>query len=362
MRLTVLSVAFPLTAVSSDTAGGAEQIVAHLDEALTRLGHESIVVACEGSRICGALAPTPRWDGDLNDEVRRWAQQQHRLAMESVLSRRRIDVVHMHGLDWHAYLPPAGPPVLATLHLPPGWYPPGVFQLRRPGLHLNCVSRSERRACPPSSLPLHVVENGVPVDRLLSRARKRNYAVALGRVCPEKGFHVALDAARRAAVPLLLAGEVFRYPDHQRYFESEILPRLDDRRKFIGCVNMPRKRRLLTGARCLLAPSLAPETSSLAAMEALACGTPVIAFASGALPEIVEHGRTGFIVRDEREMADAIGDAATLDPTECRRAARERFSADRMARDYLRVYESMLSSASAERDALAVGRHGRRSA
>ena len=102
--------------------------------------------------------------------------------------------------------------------------------------------------------------------------------MALGRICPEKGYHIALDAAARAGVPMVLAGEVFRYPAHEQYFRDEIAPRLDASRRFIGPVGLHRKRRLLSEARCLLAPSLAPETSSLVAMEALACGTPVIAF------------------------------------------------------------------------------------
>lgn len=123
----------------------------------------------------------------------------------------------------------------------------------------------------------------------------------------------------------------------------EIVPRLDGRRRFLGPVPFARKRRLLSAARCLLVPSLAPETSSLVAMEALACGTPVIAFASGALPDVVEDGVTGFIVRDEREMARAIHHAERIDPETCRTAARERFSIHRTAARYLALYGRLAS-------------------
>ena len=173
---------------------------------------------------------------------------------------------------------------------------------------------------------------------------RRDYAAALGRICPEKGFHLALDAARTAGVSLLLAGAVFRYAAHEAYFAREIAPRLDHRRRFLGPLGFVAKRRLLGAARCLLVPSLVAETGSLVAMEALACGTPVIAFPNGALADVVEHGVTGFLVRDEHEMAEAIGQAGSLDREACRAAARERFSAARMVGQYLDLYRRLASS------------------
>src|SRR5207302_6756652 len=128
---------------------------------------------------------------------------------------------------------------------------------------------------------------------------------------------------------------------HQQYFHQSILPHLDGLHRFLGPVGLRRKRRLLGGARCLLAPSLAPETSSLVAMEALASGTPVIAFPAGALADIVEHGRTGFLVEDERQMAEAIHRAGTLDPEVCRESARTRFALTRMTERYLTLYQEL---------------------
>jgi glycosyltransferase involved in cell wall biosynthesis len=165
--------------------------------------------------------------------------------------------------------------------------------------------------------------------------------VALGRICPEKGFHLALDAARRARVPLLLAGSVFPYPEHRRYFEEEIRPRLDGQRRWIGPVAGAAKRRLLAAARCLLAPSLAPETSSLVAREALAAGTPVVALRAGALAETVEPGRTGVLVDHPEGLADAIDEARRLDPEECRGVARARFPVRRMLDQYLDAYRRL---------------------
>ena len=341
MSLSVLSVAYSLAPVGPDAAGGAEQVLTQLDAALVRAGHRSLVVACGGSECAGTLIPTPAPPPRLSEHAQRQAQTRHHEAILSALEHWPVDLIHMHGIDFHQYLPPPGVPVLVTLHLPPHWYPPEVFQGMRPDTWLHCVSAAQRRTCPPAGNLLPEVPNGVPVEQLDTRVRKRGYAVALGRICPEKGYHYALDAATLAGIPLLLAGELFPYPAHQRYFHDEVAPRLAGPHRCIGRVGLRRKRRLLGAARCLLVPSLAPETSSLVAMEALACGTPVVAFRAGALPEIVEHGVTGFLVDDVREMADAIHAAADLDPEACRSAARQRFSVDAMIQRYFALYEQL---------------------
>ncbi|MCU6550980.1 glycosyltransferase, partial [Klebsiella pneumoniae] len=180
------------------------------------------------------------------------------------------------------------------------WYPPEIFDLKRPQTYLHCVSAAQHRACPAHASLRPVIENGVPLETFATRHGKRRFVMALGRICREKGFHLALDAARAADWPLLLAGQVFPYAAHQDYFDRWIVPRLDAQRRFLGPVGRVRKRRLLSAARALLIPSLAPETSSLVAMEALACGTPVIGFRTGALPDLIEPGVTGFIVDNER--------------------------------------------------------------
>lgn len=341
MPLTVLNVGYPFASVSPRTAGGAEQILSLLDGALVDEGHRSIVIAPEGSECRGLLLPTAKVDKQLDENKHAEACDRHLSMIEQALSDFAIDVVHMHGIDFHRYLPRTRVPIIITLHLPPSWYPPEIFTPRRENVHLVCVSRSQHRSCPPHAEIEAVIENGVPLNQFQLTMKKERYAVAMGRICPEKGFHVALDAAQKAHIPLHLAGEVFGYAAHQRYFKEEVKPRLNPPHRFLGPVGRDEKCSLLAHARCLVVTSLVDETSCLVAMEAMACGTPVVALRRGALSEVVVHGRTGFLVDTPAELPDAIMAANQLDPRICRQHAERYFSGAQTATRYLRLYRHL---------------------
>lgn len=341
MALTVLSVAYPFAPVSPDTAGGAEQVLSMLDRALVAAGHRSIVVACQGSVTAGRLIPVPRVVGGFDDTVRTQAEQRHRSVIAAALARWHVDVVHMHGIDFHSYLPPPGPAVLATLHLPIDWYPAEALHMQRRDVWLNCVSSSQHAEA--GSLPnlLPPIENGVDVDLYVRNPVRRDFALMLGRICPERGIHLAIEAAKRAGIPLLICGDVYPYSTHRRYFREEVLPRLDDLRRYLGPVGLARKRRLLASARCVLMPSLVTEASFLVAREAAAAGTAVIAFRQGTLVDTVEHGRTGFLVDDVDGMVAAIRSVAEISRKTCREVAQRRFCVERMVDQYFSVYERL---------------------
>lgn len=338
--LTILNVASPYVPVGPGSVGGAEQIVHHIDTALVATGNRSLVVASAASRVAGTLIATPPATlADAAANARVW--DIHRAAVTRACAEHDIDLVHIHGVEFHRYLPPPGVPVLVTLHMPADWYPAYEISHPRPRMWFSCVSACQAALFSASPAMLAPIANGIDIEAFGGPHARRRFALYLGRISPEKGVHLAIEAARRAGCPLLVAGEVFAGRRAQAYFRDEIAPRLDRRRRFIGPLGPSRKRRFLAAARCLLVPSEFAETGSLVTMEAMASGTPVIGFARGVLPSFIAHGRTGFVVEDVEEMAAAIARCDEIDTRVCRREAEQRFSAEAMTGRYLADYRDL---------------------
>jgi len=345
MALTVLSVAYPLAPVSANAVGGAEQVLSVLDRALTHAGHRSLVVACEGSQVSGRLIELPSMSAPYTQSSIAKALDVARAAVERTLESTHVDVVHIHALDFAAVLPRrANVSTLVTLHLPRDFYPHALPQ-QRENVLFNCVSAAQHATFKELGRALLApIENAAFIEAIDAPVRQ-NFALVLARICYEKGIHLAIDAAQLAMMPLIIAGQVFPYETHQTYFNESIEPRLNAQCRFVGAVRGREKRRLLSTARCVLVPSLATETSSLVALEALACGTPVVAFDRGALREIIEQGRTGFLVNSIEEMAQAMQACEYIASQTCRETARRRFSLERMINSYFSLYERLARNA-----------------
>ncbi len=349
MTLTIVSVAYPFAPVTADPAGGAEQVLAQLDRALVVAGHRSIVVAPEGSVTAGELMTIPGPVGEIDDVQRAATYAQLTTVLRELLHFDSVDLVHLHGIDFAEYIPRRNVPVLVTLHLPLDWYPPEMMTSAQDAIWFNPVSAEQvavnhihaNASVISNAHLLSPIENGVDIDLYTPATMKQDYALILGRVAPEKGFHDALDAAKLASVPLLAAGTVFPYAAHQWYFDQQLIPRFDATRRWLGAAHGAAKRRLLAEARCVLIPSTARETSSLVAMEALASGTPVIAYRSGALPSIVDDGVTGFLVDNVAGIAAAMTRINAIDPAVCRKTACERFPLKRTTDAYLQLYNRL---------------------
>jgi glycosyltransferase involved in cell wall biosynthesis len=202
------------------------------------------------------------------------------------------------------------------------------------------VAASEAQVVP--GVPVaRVIHHGIDASTFPIGRGDGGYLLFLGKMTPEKGAHRALEAAFKAGQRLTLAGKV-REPAERWYFERYVAPYLNDRLRFVGEVSQEEKRELLAGASALLFPIRWNEPFGMVMLEALACGTPILAFDEGAAGEVVEEGRTGFLCRDEAHMAELIDRVPELDRSACRAAVEDHFSAERMVAEYLELFSQLV--------------------
>jgi glycosyltransferase involved in cell wall biosynthesis len=331
----------PLTeSVPPRLYGGTERVVSFLTEQLVAMGHDVTLFASGDSRTSAELAPmwpcALRFDATIRDAI-----APHMLMLEQVCQRAdEFDVLHCH-LDYWPFsvFSRQDTPFLTTLH--------GRLDLPElrpvyecfPNVPLVSISDAQRLPLPDSNF-IATVQHGLPVDLLRPRNVNPSYLAFLGRICPEKRPDRAIRIARAAGIPLKIAAKVDRVDE--AYFRDTIRPMIDGRNvELIGEISDAEKPDFLSGAIALLVPIDWPEPFGLVMIEAMACGTPVIAFNRGSVPEIIEHGITGMIVEDEAEAVAAIRQVAALPRAEVRRCFERRFSAERMAEDYLALYRRL---------------------
>ena len=321
--------------------GGTERVVSYLTEELVRLGHDVTLFASGDSQTSARLvacAPRAlRLDPHIRDPL-----PYHLLMMERVRSlAHEFDVLHFH--TDHVHLPlfrPLARKCVTTLH---GRLDlPELTPLLREyaDMPLVSISHAQRRPLPHANWVATVYHGLSDAVCPFNPAPRGNYLAFRGRISPEKGIERAIEIARRAGYPLRVAAKVDRAEED--YWRSRIAPLLSDPRiRFVGEVNEAQKPAFLGNALALLFPIDWPEPFGLAMIEAMSCGTPVIAWPHGSVPEIVEHGVTGFVADSVEAAVSAVRDAERLDREQVRQRFEERFSAARMARDYLAVYRSL---------------------
>jgi glycosyltransferase involved in cell wall biosynthesis len=346
----ILYVAYPMLPVTASVPGGAEQALWTLELEMAARGHATAVAASDGSQVAGKLIVTGTAPTELDVFEQRKSEHEDAVVAEIVRARAAgepYDLIHDEGGSFWQRAREIREPVLATLHLPKTYYWRRAFDAVSINVYFNCVSQSQLRSFVDAPHMLGVVTNGIHVSDFPPPTGERDDSLLwIGRICEEKAPHVAVEVARQVGSPLVLAGDVYRFSYHQSYFEREVWPRLDGSRiRRVQTPSFAEKVKLLSRARALLVTSSVEETSSLVAMEAMACGTPVIAFKRGALPEVVDDGVTGFLVDTAEEMVHAVPDIADIDPQACRRHVERNFAATRMADEYERMYQRVVESA-----------------
>jgi glycosyltransferase involved in cell wall biosynthesis len=340
MRIVV--VAPPWYEVPPRAYGGAEGVCFDLVEGLVSRGHAVTLIGAGMPKTDAEFVATfPVPPSGLASPERVWIELVHAAKAARAIDSIDPDLVHDHSIAGPLASSGRGCPTIATVHGEVGSAAADLYRNLPRDTSLVALSRSQRDLAP--DLPwIEVVHNGIPVDEYPFRRDKDDFVLFLGRLSPVKGPDLAIDAARRAGLPIVLAARCEGSAE-RRYFEEAIEPRLCDGVTWLGEVGSNRKRDLLSRARCLVAPVRWDEPFGLVLIEALACGTPVVALKRGAIPEIVDDGTTGFVRTRPEELPDALLRVDEIDPVACRLHAERRFSVVSMVSGYERTYERVLA-------------------
>ena len=335
----------PLTeAIPPKLYGGTERVVHWLTEELVALGHEVTLFAsgdsCTSAKLEASWPRALRLDGSIRDP-----NALHMLMLEHVRQRAdEFDLLHFH-LDYYPFslFSRQPTPFVTTLHgrldLPEHQPVFDTFS----SAPVVSISNAQRRPLPQANW-VRTIHHGLPEQLLTPQPVKPSYLAFLGRIAPEKGVDRAIRIAEHCGMPLKIAAKVDRAD--QEYFDEEINPLIDGPYvEYIGEITDHEKSAFLSGALALLVPIDWPEPFGLVMIEAMACGTPVIAFNRGSVPEMIEDGVTGFIVEDEEGAIGAVDRLVATVAQRIRERFEQRFTARRMAQDYLAVYRELMESA-----------------
>lgn len=333
----------PLTeSVPPKAYGGTERIVSYLTDKLVEMGHEVSLFA-SGDSITKAklIAPTPialRHNEKLIDPMA------HLFYMLELVQQVKsdFDVIHYHVDYFHfPFSRRNGVPHCTTMHGRLDIEDLQVLFKEFSEIPLISISDSQRKPLPFSNF-VKTIYHGIPADLLHFRKEKGKYLAFIGRTSPEKRLDRAIEIATRAGMLLKVAAKVDKVDI--AYYEKQIKPLLDHPLvEYVGEINELEKNEFLGNASALLFPIDWPEPFGLVMIESMACGTPVIAFRCGSVPEVIDEGKTGFIVNSIKEAVDRVKGIHTLDRQVCRNTFEERFTDHRMAEDYVKIYKDLIA-------------------
>ena len=338
-RLRIAVLAPPWFAVPPTGYGGIEWIVSLLSDGLADAGHDVTLFASGDSRTRAKLSAV--FETAPSEHIgRTFWELRHVLSCYARYDE--FDVINDHSGPPSAVIGGAVPtPVVHTVHGPLDGDPGEIYQAHAkvaPSVGLISISMNQRKPKPDLNW-LANCPNALDLTMYPCKPHRGDYLLFLGRMSPDKGAHRAVAVAMNMGVPLKIAGKC-REPKEQQYFDELVAPHLGPAHdiEYLGEVNHGQKVELLQDARATLFPIDWEEPFGLVMIESMACGTPVVATRWGAVPEVIEDGRTGIIVDDFRLMPAAVEEADKLDPLECRRYVEERFAPERMVADYVDAY------------------------
>lgn len=334
-------IAPPFIAVPPADYGGTELFVAHLAEGLSQLGIE-VVVYTNGE---STVPSDRRWiydrsDWPIKNPSQAFIKSFNHASWAVHEAARDCDVIHLQSAEAVALSRFIKQPTLLTLHGPHDAKISEFYNFY-PEVTYVCISEAQ---CKQESMPkMRTVHHGIDLGQYRLVEHKQQYLSFIGRIAPLKGTHIAIDVAQRTGIPLKIAGDV--QPMYREYFEKKIKPQLDGKLvEYIGLADLAAKNELLGNSIAMLFPIQWNEPFGLVMVEAMACGTPVLAMPGGSVPEVVREGVSGHICRSVVQMAKRAQNL-NFNPVAVRQYVAENFSTERMARDYAAVYETALKEA-----------------
>ena len=337
--MNIALIAAPFIPIPPPGYGGTELFVGHLAVGLQREGIKAVVYSNGESTV----NVERRWiyqrsEWPIKQPEQAWIRELNHTAWSIRDASQHCDVIHLQSAAGISMARLVKRPMVLTLHGPHESYLSEYYSYY-PQVDYVCISDAQRQT---ESMPkMRTIHHGIDLDSYRLVTQKQSYLSFIGRIAPIKGTHLAIEVAKRTGIPLKIAGDV--QPINRDYFERKIRPQIDGKLvEYIGLADLQAKNELLGNSMAMLFPILWNEPFGLVMVEAMACGTPVLAMPGGSVSEVVRNGVSGYICRSVREMSGRLREL-NLDPASVRRYVEENFSVQRMVKNYVALYQQILN-------------------